>query len=112
MGSPAGHELMLAHFLVTGLLFFGGILAQDPWPRTVSHPGRMLELFIPMPFHAFFGVAIMMADALLVFAVVFFAWAGSEDRKGRQLDRVVERTHDDAELAAYNARLRALAATD
>lgn len=145
MSSPAGHEFMLAHFLVTGLLFFGGILAQDPWPRTVGHPGRMLELFIPMPFHAFFGVAIMMADALvvktfadppsgwgvnviadqsnagaiawsfselptlLVFSVVFFAWAGSEDRKGRQLDRVVERTREDAELAAYNARLRALA---
>jgi putative copper resistance protein D len=148
MRSPAGHEFMLAHFLVTGLLFFGGILAQDPWPRTVGHPGRMLELFIPMPFHAFFGVAIMMADVLvvktfadppagwgytaigdqsnagaiawsfselptlLVFAVVFFAWAGSEDRKGRQLYRIVERTHEDAELAAYNARLRALAAAD
>src|SRR3954467_915192 len=48
MANPAGHEFMLAHFLVTGLLFFGGIMAQDPWPRTLGHPGRMLELFIPM----------------------------------------------------------------
>jgi cytochrome c oxidase assembly factor CtaG len=143
MRSPAGHEFMLAHFLVTGLLFFGGILAQDPWPQRVGYPGRMLELFIPMPFHAFFGVSIMMADSLvvrsfvhpswgvnvladqssagaiawsfselptvLVLAVVFFAWAGSEERKGRRLDRVVERAHQDAELDAYNARLRALA---
>ena len=66
MRSPGGHQFMLAHFVVTGLLFFGPIVGQDPWPRTLSHPGRMLELFLPVPFHAFFGVAIMMADALIV----------------------------------------------
>jgi putative membrane protein len=144
MRNPAGHELMLAHFVVVGLLFFGPIVAQDPWPRTLSHPGRMLELFLPVPFHAFFGVAIMMAGSLvvetfavppagwgvdpvrdqaeaggivwafgelptvLVLAVVFFSWARSEERRGRAMDRAAERTGD-AELAAYNARLRALA---
>jgi putative membrane protein len=66
MRSPGGHQLMLAHFVVTGLLFFGPILGQDPWPRTLSHPGRLLELFLPVPFHAFFGVAIMMAESLVV----------------------------------------------
>ncbi|MCZ2857695.1 cytochrome c oxidase assembly protein [Blastococcus sp. VKM Ac-2987] len=66
MSNPAGHQFMLAHFVVTGLLFFGPIVAQDPWPRTMSHPGRMLELFLPVPFHAFFGVAIMMAGSLVV----------------------------------------------
>jgi putative copper resistance protein D len=66
MSNPIGHQLMLAHFVVTGLLFFGPIVAQDPWPRTLSHPGRMLELFLPVPFHAFFGVAIMMAGSLVV----------------------------------------------
>jgi putative membrane protein len=144
MSNPAGHQLMLAHFVVVGLLFFGPIVAQDPWPRTLSHPGRMLELFLPVPFHAFFGVAIMMAGSLvvetfavppagwgvdplgdqaeaggivwafgelptvLVLAVVFFSWARSEERRGRAMDRAAERTGD-AELAAYNARLRALA---
>jgi len=144
MSSPGGHQLMLAHFVVVGLLFFGPILGQDPWPRTLSHPGRLLELFLPVPFHAFFGVAIMMADALivrtfaqppagwgvdtltdqgvaggviwgfgelptvLVLAVVFFSWASSEERRGRAIDRAADRT-DDAELVAYNARLRALA---
>jgi putative copper resistance protein D len=137
---------MLGHFLVTGLLFFGPILGQDPWPRTVSYPGRMLELLIPIPFHAFFGVAIMMADTLvvetfarppagwgidpltdqgtagsiawsfaelptvLVLAVVFFSWAGSEERRGRRLDRAADRDAD-AELEAYNARLKSLAMT-
>jgi putative membrane protein len=66
MSNPAGHQLMLAHFLVSGLLFFGPLVAADPWPRTLSHPARMVELLIPVPFHAFFGVAIMMAGSLVV----------------------------------------------
>ena len=66
MRNPVGHQVMLAHFVVTGLLFFGPIVAQDPWPRTLSHPARLLELFLPVPFHAFFGVAIMMAGSLVV----------------------------------------------
>jgi cytochrome c oxidase assembly factor CtaG len=66
MSSPAGHQFMLAHFVVTGLLFFGPIVAQDPWPRNHSHPTRILELLVPVPFHAFFGVAVMIANTLLV----------------------------------------------
>jgi len=144
MADPFGHQFMLAHFTVTGLLFFGPILAQDPWPRTVGHAGRMLELLVPMPLHAFFGVAIMMAGSLvvrtfavppagwgvdpladqkaagsiawsfgeiptvIVLAVVLFSWMGSEERRARRLDRAAVRT-EDAELQAYNARLRALA---
>ena len=144
MSSAVGHQFMLAHFVVTGLLFFGPIVAQDPWPRTLSHPGRMLELFLPVPFHAFFGVSIMMAESLvvrtfadppagwgidllrdqgeaggivwtfgelptvLVLGVVFFSWASSDDRRAKALDRTADRTGD-AELEAYNARLRALA---
>jgi hypothetical protein len=42
-------------------------------------------------------------------ALVLFAWMGSEQRKARRLDRVAERDQD-AELAAYNERLKALAA--
>jgi len=66
MSNSVGHQFMLAHFVVTGLLFFGPIVAQDPWPRTLTPPGRMLELFLPVPFHAFFGVAIMMAGSPVV----------------------------------------------
>ena len=145
MADPLGHQFMLAHFVVTGLLFFGPILAQDPWPRTIGHGGRMLELLIPMPLHAFFGVAVMMAGSLVVdtfanppagwgvdpladqstagsiawsfgelptvfvMVVVLYSWMGSEERRGRRLDRAAERT-DDAEREAYNARLRAMAA--
>src|SRR6476619_2879048 len=38
MRSPVVHQLMLAHFVVTGYLFFGPIVGQDPWPRTVGYP--------------------------------------------------------------------------
>jgi putative copper resistance protein D len=151
MDNPAGHQVMLAHFVVTGLLFFGPIVAQDPWPRTLSHPGRMLELFLPVSFHAFVGVAIMRAGSpvvdtfappparwgidsladqgmaggmvwtfgelptVLVLAAVFFSWANSDERRAKALDRTADRTADriaDAELAEYNARLRAMAYLD
>jgi putative membrane protein len=144
MSNPAGHQFMLAHFVVTGLLFFGPIIALDPWPNTHSHPTRILELLIPVPFHAFFGVAVMIASSLLVetFAeppagwdvdpvgdqtvaggiawsfgelptvivliVVLVSWMGSDDRRAKAMDRAADRSGD-AELNAYNARLRALA---
>ncbi len=66
MASTPGHSLMLLHFLATGLLFFGPILAIDPWPRRTGHGGRMLELLLPAPFHAFFGVIVIMSNTLLL----------------------------------------------
>jgi putative copper resistance protein D len=45
---------------------------------------------------------------VLVLAVVFFSWASSEERRGRALDRAADRDGD-AELEAYNARLKAMA---
>jgi putative membrane protein len=66
MASRTGHTLMLLHFLGTGLLFFGPILAVDPWPRRSGPGGRMLELMLPVPFHAFFGVVVMMSSSLLL----------------------------------------------
>ncbi len=70
MRTAPGHALMLLHFLVTGLLFFGPILAVDPWPRRSGHAARMFELMLPAPFHAFFGVIVMMSSHLLVTSFV------------------------------------------
>ena len=61
-----GHDLMLAHFVAVGLLLFWPIMAIDPSPRTTSPVLRMLELFVAMPFHAFFGVIVMGSTGLLV----------------------------------------------
>lgn len=55
------HDWMLAHFLAVGLLFFWPILAVDPSPRHTGHGLRLLELLAATPFHAFFGIAVMMS---------------------------------------------------
>jgi cytochrome c oxidase assembly factor CtaG len=54
-----GHELMSVHFLLTGYLFFWGIIGIDPGPKRLPFLGRLGLLFAVMPFHAFFGIATM-----------------------------------------------------
>ena len=54
-----GHEFMAVHFLITGYLFYWGIIGVDPGPRRLPFIGRLALLFAIMPFHAFFGVAMM-----------------------------------------------------
>ncbi|GHE39095.1 cytochrome c oxidase assembly protein [Streptomyces lavendulocolor] len=66
MASTAGHIAMNAHFLAVGLVFFWPIMGVDPGPHRPGHVMRMLELFAAMPFHAFFGIALMMATAPLI----------------------------------------------
>ncbi|MFE2915260.1 cytochrome c oxidase assembly protein [Kitasatospora indigofera] len=61
-----GHIAMMVHFLAAGLLFFWPIMGVDPGPHRPGHVLRIIELFMGMPFHAFFGVAVMMASHPLV----------------------------------------------
>ncbi|MFE7127087.1 cytochrome c oxidase assembly protein [Streptomyces sp. NPDC057617] len=68
MGSKAGHIAMMVHFLAVGLIFFWPIMGVDPGPHRPNHLMRMLELFAGMPFHAFFGIALMMASEPMVAA--------------------------------------------
>ncbi|WP_460062852.1 cytochrome c oxidase assembly protein [Streptomyces sp. YKOK-I1] len=66
MGSKVGHIAMMVHFLAVGVVFFWPIIGVDPGPRRPGHLMRMLELFAGMPFHAFFGIALMMASEPMV----------------------------------------------
>ncbi|MFD4567624.1 cytochrome c oxidase assembly protein [Streptomyces sp. NPDC058467] len=66
MGSRAGHIGMMVHFLAVGLVFFWPIMGVDPGPNRPGYLMRMLELFAGMPFHAFFGIALMMASEPMV----------------------------------------------
>ncbi|MFE5081804.1 cytochrome c oxidase assembly protein [Streptomyces mirabilis] len=66
MGSKAGHIAMMCHFLAVGLVFFWPIMGVDPGPHRPGYLMRMLELFAGMPFHAFFGIALMMASGPMV----------------------------------------------
>ncbi|MGW0820655.1 cytochrome c oxidase assembly protein [Streptomyces sp. NPDC002845] len=66
MGSKPGHITMMVHFLAVGLAFFWPIMGVDPGPHRPGYLMRMLELFAGMPFHAFFGIALMMASEPMV----------------------------------------------
>ncbi|MCH0540019.1 cytochrome c oxidase assembly protein [Streptomyces sp. MUM 203J] len=66
METRPGHIFMMVHFLVVGLTFFWPIMGVDPGPHRPGYVMRMLELFAGMPFHAFFGIALMMATQPMV----------------------------------------------
>ncbi|MEV5017570.1 cytochrome c oxidase assembly protein [Streptomyces sp. NPDC053780] len=66
MGSRTGHIAMMVHFLAVGLVFFWPIMGVDPGPHRPGYLMRMLELFAGMPFHAFFGIALMMGSSPMV----------------------------------------------
>ncbi|MFJ8695423.1 cytochrome c oxidase assembly protein [Streptomyces roseolilacinus] len=66
MESTAGHIAMMVHFLAVGVVFFWPIMGVDPGPHRPGYVMRMLELFAGMPFHAFFGIALMMASEPMV----------------------------------------------
>ncbi|MFG1999791.1 cytochrome c oxidase assembly protein [Spirillospora sp. NPDC048911] len=59
MRNHLGHIAMSIHFLLSGTLFFWVLIGVDPAPKKLPYPGRILLLFVTMPFHAFFGLALM-----------------------------------------------------
>ncbi|KZS76628.1 hypothetical protein A4G26_21570 [Mycobacterium kansasii] len=60
-----GHEFMAVHFLIVGYLFYWAIIGIDPGPRRLPYPGRIGLLFAVMPFHAFFGIALMTTSSAI-----------------------------------------------
>jgi putative copper resistance protein D len=142
------HVLMSLHFVLTGLLFFWPLIGIDPAPRRLPPAARLGVLFASVPFHAFFGVALMSSDTvigdsfyralalpwvpdllrdqqlggglawasgeiplLLVMIVLLVQWSRQDERSARRDDRRAD-ADGDADLAAYNAMLRRLAASE
>lgn len=70
-----GHEWMVIHFLITGYLFVMSLVGIDPVPYRLPYPGRLITLIAVMAMHAFFGIAIMMQEGLMV-----AEWFGSMAR--------------------------------
>jgi cytochrome c oxidase assembly factor CtaG len=56
---------MNLHFLLSGLLFFWPLIGVDPAPRRLPPAARLGVLFASVPFHAFFGVALMSAGTVI-----------------------------------------------
>lgn len=59
------HQLMNLHFLLVGLLFFWPLVGIDPAPRRLPPLVRLGVMFASVPFHAFFGVALMSANTVI-----------------------------------------------
>lgn len=53
------HNLIHAHFLMAGCLFFWPIIGIDPLPGRLPHWGRLMLLFMTLPMHALLALAIM-----------------------------------------------------
>ena len=64
--NSAVHAAEHAAYLGTALLFWGPVAGVDPSPSRLSHPGRILFLFLAMPAMAFLGLAISTAPHVLV----------------------------------------------
>ena len=60
-----GHLWMLVHFTLAGYFFVNALVGIDPGPQRPRFPLRIVLLFATMAFHAFFGVSLMMSQALL-----------------------------------------------
>ncbi|MEV0379638.1 cytochrome c oxidase assembly protein [Nonomuraea sp. NPDC050643] len=65
MKEHLGHIAMTLHFLISGCLFFWVIIGIDPGPNRLPYVWRLLMLFVTMPFHAFFGIALMMMGSVI-----------------------------------------------
>lgn len=61
----AAHILMNVHFLISGYLFYWLVIGIDPAPRKVSPVAKLGIVWGSLPFHAFFGVALMMTSAVI-----------------------------------------------
>ena len=59
------HEIMHVHLVLVGSLFFWPLLGIDPLPGRMSHPFRLMVIFLTLPFHAFLGVTIMGQSSLI-----------------------------------------------
>ncbi|WP_433662804.1 cytochrome c oxidase assembly protein [Nocardia sp. CA-128927] len=63
--SHAAHLMMNAHFLLSGYLFYWVVIGIDPKPRQVEPLTRLGMVFGSLPFHAFFGIALMSMNTVL-----------------------------------------------
>jgi putative copper resistance protein D len=59
------HQLMNLHFVLVGLAFFWPLVGVDPAPRRLPPAVRLGVVFASVPFHAFFGVALMSANSVI-----------------------------------------------
>jgi cytochrome c oxidase assembly factor CtaG len=68
------HQLFNLHLLVVGYLFYSLVIGLDMPPRPLPHIAKLGMVLAAMPFHAFFGVAVMSSTAII--AEQFYLYLG------------------------------------
>lgn len=63
--SHSAHLLMNLHFILSGYLFYWVAIGIDPSPRQLQPVTKLAMVFGSLPFHAFFGVALMSTTAVM-----------------------------------------------
>ncbi|MGC5331066.1 cytochrome c oxidase assembly protein [Micromonospora sp. DT62] len=58
------HEVVHAHFIITGCVFFWPLLGLDPLPGRWPYPARALLMLLSVPFHTVLGLTIMQSSTL------------------------------------------------
>lgn len=61
MSTPLGHELLLAIFLVSGVVAATPLWSSDPLPRAPSFGARLADVFVEIQVHAVFGLVLLMS---------------------------------------------------
>ncbi|MCW2811727.1 MAG: rane protein-like protein [Friedmanniella sp.] len=59
------HAFVHLHFVIVGSMLMWPLVGIDPVPGKISHPLRLLMLFLMLPFHAFLGITIMGSGQLI-----------------------------------------------
>ncbi|WP_027499840.1 cytochrome c oxidase assembly protein [Rhodococcus sp. UNC363MFTsu5.1] len=59
LDSHGAHLLMNVHFILSGYLFYWVVIGIDPAPRNLQPITKLAMVFGSLPFHAFFGIALM-----------------------------------------------------
>lgn len=74
------HQVMNLEFMVVGVMFYGLVIGVDAPPRPIPHIGKLGMVLAAMPFHAFFGVAVMTSKDVIAgefYRWIDAPWAGS-----------------------------------
>ncbi|OYD71198.1 cytochrome c oxidase assembly protein [Rhodococcus sp. OK302] len=63
--SHSAHLLMNLHFILSGYLFYWVAIGIDPSPRQLQPVTKLAMVFGSLPFHAFFGIALMSTTTIM-----------------------------------------------
>lgn len=65
VASHTAHILMNVHFLLSGYLFYWVVIGVDPSPHPMEPLAKLGTLWATLPFHAFFGIALMNMETVM-----------------------------------------------